>query len=217
MTSQSTITVLLVDDHAVVRAGCARLFERTDDIEVVGEAASFAEAYRIAPTLRPDVVVMDISLPEVSGIEGLRRMVARTPGACILVYSFHDEPVYARHAFAAGARGYLTKASAPALLVDAVRTVAGGKLFVGPDIAQVLAQDTVNGREAGLMALSPREFEIARLLAEGHPVGEVAQRLSLSVKTVGNHQSNIRQKLGARNAADFVRIAAKSGLLERDN
>lgn len=160
---------------------------------------------------------MDISLPELSGIEGLRRIVARTPGACVLVYSFHDEPVYTRHAFAAGARGYLTKASPPALLVDAVRTVAGGKLFVGPDIAQVLAHDTVNGRDSGLMALSPREFEIARLLAQGHPVGEVAQRLSLSVKTVGNHQSNIRQKLGARNAADFVRIATKSGLLERDN
>ena len=213
MTATATIGVLLIDDHAVVREGYRRLLERAGDVRVAGEAASAAEGCRVYREVSPDVVVMDISLPDVSGIEGLRRLLAREPGARVLMFSIHDEPVFPRRAFAAGAAGYVTKASAPDVLVDAVRAVARGDRFLSPDIAQALALQDVSGRAEGLSTLSAREFEIARLLALGHPVREVAEKLCLSAKTVANHQSHIRQKLGAQSASQFVRIVTAGGLL----
>ncbi|MFO1412888.1 MAG: response regulator transcription factor [Burkholderiales bacterium] len=213
---RAPVTVLLVDDHAVVREGYRRLLERAGDLRVVGEAATAADGYRCAVQAVPDVVVMDISLPDVSGIEALRRLRARLPEARVLMFSIHDEPVFARRAFAAGAAGYVTKASAPDVLVDAVRTVARGEPFLGPDVARALALSGVLGEADDLAGLSPREFEIARLLAQGCTVREVADRLSLSAKTVANHQSQIRQKLGARSAVEFIRIATERGLLGRD-
>ena len=213
MKPDTGITVVLVDDHAVVREGYRRLLERAGDVRVVGEAASAAEAYKVAAQCRPDVVVMDISLPDISGIEGMRRMLARNAGIRVLMFSIHDEPIFPRRAFAAGARGYVTKASAPDILVDAVRTVAAGERFLSPDIAQSLALQGVVGDGSDLELLSPREFEIARLLALGHTLSEIAGKLSLSVKTIANHQSHIRQKLGAQSATKFMRIATDSGLV----
>ena len=208
-----TIGVLLVDDHAVVREGYRRLLERAGDVRVVGEAASAADAWRAYAQAPPDVVVMDISLPDVSGIEALRRVVARARDARVLMFSMHDEPIFARHAFMAGARGYVTKASAPDVLVDAVRAVARGDRFLSPDIARCLALTSMSGGAQGLANLSSREFEIARLLARGHSVGDIADRLCVSAKTVANHQSAIRQKLGAANATQFLRIASREGLV----
>ena len=208
-----TIGVLLVDDHAVVREGYRRLLERAGDMRVVGEAASAAEAGRMFAQAAPDVVVMDISLPDVSGIEALRRLLIRAPGARVLMFSIHDEAVFPRHAFAAGALGYVTKASAPEVLVDAVRAVARGQRFLSPDIAQALALQGMPGGALGIPALSTREFEIARLLALGHPVRDVADKLCLSAKTVANHQSMIRQKLGVENATQCLRVAAREGLV----
>jgi two-component system invasion response regulator UvrY len=205
--------VVLVDDHAVVREGYRRLLERAGDVRVVGEAASAAEACQVAAQYRPDVVVMDISLPDISGIEGMRRLLARDAGVRVLMFSIHNEPIFPRRAFAAGARGYVTKASAPDVLVDAVRTVAAGERFLSPDIAQSLAMQGMTGSEDDLASLSPREFEIARMLALGHTLSEIAGKLSLSVKTVANHQSHIRQKLGAQSATQFIRIATDSGLV----
>jgi DNA-binding NarL/FixJ family response regulator len=207
------ISVILVDDHAVVREGYRRLLERVGDVHVVGEAASAAEALKVAVQCRPDVVVMDISLPDVSGIEGMRRLLARDAEIRVLIFSIHNEPIFPRRAFAAGARGYVTKASAPDVLVDAVRAVAAGERFLSPDIAQSMALQGMVGEGSELASLSPREFEIARLLALGHALSEIAGKLSLSVKTVANHQSHIRQKLGAQSATQFIRIATNSGLL----
>jgi two-component system invasion response regulator UvrY len=213
MSVSTPISVLLVDDHAVVREGYRRLLERSRDVRVVGEAASAAEAYRVFCEVAPDVVVMDISLPDVSGIEGMRRLLLREPHSRILVFSIHDEAIFANRALKAGAMGYVTKASAPDVLVEAVRTVACGQVFLSADIARTLALHGVSGRNTALEALSTREFEIARLLATGHSVRAIADKLCLNYKTVANHQSNIRQKLGAETAAQLIRIATENGLV----
>jgi two-component system invasion response regulator UvrY len=217
-TGGKAISVLLVDDHAVVREGYRRLLERADGIEVVGEAASAADAYHSFCRLLPDVVVMDISLPDVSGIESMRRLLLREPAARILIFSIHDEAIFPDRAYRAGARGYVTKASAPDVLVDAVRTVARGDVFLSPDIAQTIALRTISGGGDALRTLSDREFEIVRLLAHGHSVRQIAAMLCLNYKTVANYQSLIKQKLKADTAVDVVRIATQSGLLanERD-
>jgi two-component system, NarL family, invasion response regulator UvrY len=212
----SPISVLLVDDHAVVREGYRRLLERSTGIVVVGEAASAGEAYQAFCQFRPDVVVMDISLPDVSGIEAMRRLLQRESRARILVFSIHDEPIFPTRAFQAGARGYVTKASAPEVLVDAVRSVAHGDVFLSPDVARTLALESVLRHEDGLRLLSDREFEILRLLAMGHSVRDIAGKLCLNYKTIANYQSIIRQKLGAETPVQLLRIAAENGLLADD-
>jgi DNA-binding NarL/FixJ family response regulator len=164
------IRVLLVDDHAVVREGYRRLLERAAEVEVVGEAASAMQAYVAFQQCQPDVVVMDISLPDVSGIEAVRRLLTREPSARVLMFSIHDEAVFADRALKAGAAGYVTKANAPDVLVDAVRAVARGSVFLSPDIAYTLALQGVRGQPMAL--LSAREFEVMRLLALGHRCGQ---------------------------------------------
>jgi two-component system invasion response regulator UvrY len=213
MTSSGRISVLLVDDHAVVREGYRRLLERSPDIEVVGEAGDSSRAYKLAATLKPAVVVMDISLPDVSGIETTRRMLARDPDMRVLVFSMHEEAIFASRALQAGAAGYITKASAPEILVDAVRAVAQGEVFLSRDIAQTLALKNLRNDDAALKSLSAREFEIMRLLAGGHSVETIALKLGLSAKTVANHQSAIRQKTGAQSALDLLRIAQQYGVV----
>jgi two-component system, NarL family, invasion response regulator UvrY len=206
------ITVLLVDDHAVVREGYRRLLERSTGLVVVGEAASGGEAYQSFCQFRPDVVVMDISLPDVSGIEAMRRLLSRESQARVLVFSIHEEPIFPERAFQAGARGYVTKASAPEVLVDAVRAVAAGDIFLSPDVARSLALRKVLKREDALSSLSDREFEILRLLAFGHSVRDIAERLCLNYKTIANYQWIIRQKLRADTPVQLVRIAKEHGL-----
>jgi len=207
------VQVILVDDHAVVREGYRRLLERTPDIQVVAEAASGEEAYRLFCEQSPDVVVMDINLPGMSGIEATRRMLAREPEARVLVFSMHEDALFGSRALQAGARGYVTKASAPEVLVEAVRAVSAGRMFISHDMAQHLALQAVPGQELPLDTLSPREFEVFRLLAEGKPVAEIARILSLSQKTIANYQSAIRQKLEADTSAQMVWIALKRGLV----
>jgi|LNFM01.1.fsa_nt_gb two-component system invasion response regulator UvrY len=214
MTQQTT--VLLVDDHAVVLEGYRRLLERTPDIRVVAEARNGEEAYKQFVDLAPDVVVMDITLPGIGGIEVARRMLAREQGARILMFSMHEDVVFSSRALQSGARGYVTKSSAPEVLVEAVRLVAAGKLYISHDMAQELAVQMLPGNENPLQALSPREFEVFRLLVAGHAVGEIARILSLSYKTVANHQWNIRQKLDVSNTAQVVRMAMTHGMLAAD-
>ena len=209
-------SVLLVDDHAVVREGYRRLLERCPEIVVVGEAASAMEAYRKFCELQPDVVIMDISLPDVSGVEAIRRLQLRDASVRILVFSIHDEAIFPKRAFQAGARGYVTKASAPEVLVDAVRSVAKGEVFLSADVAQTLALHTVLKREDALRLLSDREFEILRLVAEGHSLQDIAERLSLAYKTIANYQSIIKQKLGIDTSVQLIRFAAENGLLAPD-
>jgi DNA-binding NarL/FixJ family response regulator len=210
------LPVLLVDDHAVVREGYRRLLERSPDIRVVGEAGNGTDAYQLLCQHQPAVVVMDISLPDVSGIETTRRMLAREPDVRVLVFSMHEEAIFAARALQAGARGYITKASAPEILIDAVRAVARGEIFLSHDIAQTLALRNLLDGDAALKSLSTREFEIMRMLVTGETLSSIAGKLGLSYKTVANHQSAIRQKLGAQTAVDLLRIAQRSGLVPAD-
>lgn len=213
----SPLAVLLVDDHAVVREGYRRLLERSGDIQVVGEAGNGADAYQLLCRFNPAVVVMDISLPDVSGIEAMRRMLARDHAVRVLVFSMHEEAIFAARALQAGARGYITKASAPEILIDAVRAVARGEIFLSRDIAQTLALKNMLGNDAALKSLSAREFEIMRLLATGQTLAAIAGKLGLSYKTVANHQSAIRQKMGAQTAVELMRIAERSGLVPAES
>jgi DNA-binding NarL/FixJ family response regulator len=210
------ISVLLVDDHAVVREGYRRLLERDDSLVVVGEAATAADAIRFDGDLKPDVIVLDIGLPGVSGIEVLRRIVAHRPEARVLMFSMYGDGIYATRAFNAGARGYLSKASAPDLLVDAVRCVAGGGRYLSPDVEQaVTLQSSAANRLAD--ALSTRELEVLRLLTQGYGIEQIGERLGLSPKTAANHQSSIKQKLGADSALQLILIAQKLGLISTND
>jgi DNA-binding NarL/FixJ family response regulator len=205
------ISVLLVDDHAVVREGYRRLLELTPDLRVAGEAANAREAYLRFSELRPDVVVMDLMLRGASGIEAMRRMLAREPEANVLIFSAHEETIFVRRALDAGARGYITKASAPDVLVDGVRAVADRARYLSPDISDALTfratlQEGPPGRQ-----LSAREFEVLRLLAQGYTLPIIAERLGLSRKTVANHQSVIRQKFGANNGVQLAQMACHLG------
>ena len=208
------VRVVLVDDHAVVREGYRRLLERTEDISVIAEVASGEEAYRIVCELQPDVTVMDINLPGLGGIEAVRRIVARLPEAKILMFSMHEDTVFSSRALQAGARGYVTKSAAPEVLVEAVRLVAAGKLYISHEMAQELAMQMLAGRDNPIDALSAREFEVFRLLVAGHSLQEISRILCLSYKTVANYQSNIKHKLDVSNTAQVVRIALSHGLIE---
>ncbi|GLU32664.1 response regulator transcription factor [Trinickia caryophylli] len=206
------ISVLLVDDHAVVREGYRRLLELSGSLSVCGEAGDASEAYQRFCALAPDVVVMDVSLPGASGIEAMRRMLAREPDARILIFSVHEDLLFVRRALDAGALGYVTKASAPDALVDAVRTVARGTTYLSPDISRSLAMraaaiDGMPGRQ-----LSAREFEVLRMLVQGLTLPTIAEKLGLSQKTVANHQSSIRQKFGVDNGVQLAQIANRLGL-----
>jgi two-component system, NarL family, invasion response regulator UvrY len=209
---KNQVTVLLVDDHAVVREGYRRLLERQGDIAVIGEAADAATAHSLFCRLDPQIVVMDITLPGTSGIEAMRRMLIYKAEARVLIFSMHEDAIFAKRALQAGAFGYVTKASAPNVLVEAIHAVACGKKYLSPQIAQKLAlRDFAIDRSAA-DGLSAREFEVLRLLAQGQSVKEIAQSMGLNPKTVANHQSAIKQKLGADTAIQLLRKANQLGL-----
>jgi two-component system invasion response regulator UvrY len=212
MMRSSVVTVLLVDDHAVVREGYRRLLERDAKIQVVGEAANSAQACERALSLDPEVVVMDIALPGVSGIEAMRRILARRPQQCVLMFSMHGDAIFPCRALEAGARGYVSKASAPEVLVDAISAVARGERYLSPDVQKVMAQHDSSQAKSVANSLTAREFEVLRLLARGDTVKRIGEKLGLSEKTVANHQSAIREKLGARNGVQLARVAAELGL-----
>jgi len=213
MTTVEPVTVLLVDDHAVVREGYRRLLERSSSIRVIGEAADAQSAYVSFTELRPQVTVMDIALPGASGIEALRRIRARDAAAQVLMFSMYDDPIFALRALQAGARGYVTKASAPDVLVEAVLTVARGRSYISAAIAQELALRSATPEEDASRQLSPREFEVLRLLVTGMPLRDIANQLGLTTKTVANHQSILRQKLGAETALQLLQAAARLGIV----
>jgi DNA-binding NarL/FixJ family response regulator len=207
-----SITVLLVDDHAVVREGYRRLLEDSG-IHVSGEASSATDAYQQFCSLAPSVVVMDIALSGVSGIEGMRRILAREPRARVLIFSMYEEIIFVRRALEAGAAGYLTKSSAPRVLVEAVNAVARGQRYLSHDIALSLALAPPAAGTSAYPQLSAREFEVLKLLAQGCTLSDIAKQLCRNQKTVANHQSAIKQKLGADNNAQLVRIAMQLGLV----
>jgi two-component system invasion response regulator UvrY len=208
------IRVMLVDDHAVVRMGFRLLLQGTSDIEVAGEANSGEEAVRLYAEIRPNVVVMDISMPGIGGLEAIGRILAREPAARILVLSAHEDVMHARRVLKAGAAGYLTKRSAAEELIQAIRQVDQGKTYLESSIAQQMAVQQLNGQKNPLDMLSEKEFKVFLALARGQSVQEIADVLSLSPRTIGTHLYNIKQKLGASNSAELAIIAIRAGLIE---
>lgn len=206
------VSVLLVDDHAVVREGYRRLLERSRRLRVVGEAATSAEALQRDSEFSPDVTVLDIALPDVSGIEILRRIVARRPAARVLMFSMYQDSIFARRAREAGARGYLSKNSAPDLLVDAVRAVADGRYYFSPEL-EGAARPPTSSLPALAEPLSARELEVLGLLARGDHIDEIAVTLGVSSKTVANQQSAIKNKLGVTTAVQLIVAARQLGLV----
>ncbi|HMV18667.1 MAG TPA: response regulator transcription factor [Zoogloea sp.] len=205
--------LLLVDDHAVVREGYRRLLETRAELRIVGEAATARDALDAFRRLAPDVLVLDLGLPDMGGVELIRRLLQREPGARILVFTMHREPLFATQALRAGAQGYVTKSSPPEVLVQAVLQVAAGRPFISPDLAPELALALVDRPRAPLADLAPREFEILRLLLEGLDPEEIGRRLSLSAKTVRNCHYQIKSKLGVRSDIELTRLAMAHGLV----
>jgi two-component system invasion response regulator UvrY len=212
--AEAPIRVMLVDDHAVVRMGFRLLLQGTPDIEVAAEASSGEEAVRQFPEVQPDVVVMDISMPGIGGLEAIGRILARQPGARVLVLSAHEDVMHARRVLKAGAAGYLTKRSAAEALIQAIRQVAQGKTFLEGSIAQQLAMQQLSGEQSPVDMLSEKEFKVFLALAKGQSVAEIAEVMSLSPRTIGTHLYNIKQKLGASNQAELAIIAIRAGLNE---
>lgn len=210
----NTIRVLLVDDHAVVRAGYRTLLDGTPDINVVAEAERGEEACQRYAELLPDVVVMDLSLPGIGGLEAIRRIVARDHEAAILVFSMHDDTVFVEKALAAGARGYITKNSAAEIMVDAIRAIAAGQAFIDHELAQNLALSKAGGNRKIFACLTTREFQIFNLLAHGMTPTETANELALSYKTVANYTTQIKAKLNVKTTTELVHLAIRHGLID---
>lgn len=204
--------VILVDDHAVVRAGYRMLLAGMTDMNVIGEAETGEEACEKFLTHAPDVVVMDLNLPGIGGLAAIRRIVGRDPEARILVFSIHDEPVYIARALEAGALGYISKSCEPELLALAVRTVAGGKPFLEPALESKMAHLNVSSA-IRLDSLTPREFDVLCLLARGYSTREIASDLRLSAKTVANYITLIKEKLNVSTTGELVRVAYQSRLI----
>jgi two-component system invasion response regulator UvrY len=212
MNSSKPIRVFLVDDHPVVRDGYRRLLDSNPDIEVVAEAEDGEQACEQYPQVNPDVVVLDLNMPGIGGIETISRLRAKDQNAHILVFSMHDSPIMINRALEAGASGYLTKSSAAAQMIDAVHKVAAGKPFLNHHVIPEIMDKRQQGNPDPLKALSKREFAVFCRLADGHSVAEIAKELSISPKTVGVHQTNIMHKLELRNAAELTRLAIRAGV-----
>jgi two-component system invasion response regulator UvrY len=208
------IRVMLVDDHAVVRMGFRLLLQGCGDVEVVGECDSGEAALRECSAAACDVVVMDLSMPGIGGLEAVRRLHARDERLRILVLSAHEDTAHPQRALKSGAAGYLSKRSAADALIEAVRTVAAGRRYIDPGVAHKLALAQLDGDASPVDALSEREFEVFVQLARGRSVAEIAQQLTLASSTVGTHLYSIKQKLGANNQAELTLIAVRWGLIE---
>jgi two-component system invasion response regulator UvrY len=209
------IRVLLADDHAVVRMGFRLLLQSVADLTVLAEAESGETACRLYLELKPDVVVMDLAMPGMGGLEALRRIRARDPHARVLTLSAQDDPMHARRAMQEGALGFLSKRSAPETLIEAVTAVAAGRRYLDPVLAQKLALAEFEGAaKSPVERLSEREFEVFVRLAGGATVQRIAQDLNLSASTIGTHLYNVKQKLSAANQSELTLIAIRHGLIE---
>jgi two-component system response regulator NreC len=207
--------VLIVDDHAVVRSGLRLLLDAENDLEVVGEAGSAREAVFEARTAKPDVILLDVVMPDQSGLEAIPTLLHEHPETKILVLSMQDDPRYVREAFGAGASGYVLKEAADVEVVAAIREVAGGGRYVHPALgARLVAAESAEAKRAEEDPLSEREREVLRLLALGHTNQEISTQLYISVRTAETHRAHIMQKLRLSSRAELVRYALEQGLME---
>jgi DNA-binding NarL/FixJ family response regulator len=212
------IRVLLADDHQLMRSGIRLMLERETDLSVVGEANDGREAVALAKSLRPDVVVMDIGMANLNGIEAAQQMTGDRPEIAVVMLSMHSDESYVLRALKAGARGYLLKDSAEAELIKAVHAVAGGKSFFSPAVSKVLLDDYVrklrrSGTEDAYDLLTPREREVLQLIAEGKSNKDIANLLNLSVYTVESHRSNLMEKLNIRGLPELILYAVRKGII----
>ncbi|HWR75900.1 MAG TPA: response regulator transcription factor [Thiobacillus sp.] len=207
--------ILIVDDHAIVREGLKQILAEVDDIEVAGEADCSRSALQMARREPWDLVLMDISMPDRSGLETLELMKKEHPGIKVLMLSMHRETQYAVRALKSGAAGYLNKQSAPDQLVDAIRLVASGKKYISAEVAQELASQ-VSGERDGLPheGLSNREYQTLCMIASGLPVSAIAEKLALSVKTISMYRARLLKKMQLKNNAELTHYAIKQGLLD---
>jgi two-component system, NarL family, invasion response regulator UvrY len=212
--SRKTIRILIVDDHAIVREGYRSLLAKHEGLIVVGEAGDASSGYRCYKDTRPDVVIMDISMPGRGGIDAIEHIREFDAQARVLVFTMHSGAAYALQAFRAGAKGYITKTSPPDLLVRAVRDIAEGRLAICPEISEALAFDRVQDEKTGLHGLSPREFEIFRMILDAKSTDEIASALNLSRKTVANYHYAIKSKLGVDTDIELLYFGLRQGLVE---
>jgi DNA-binding NarL/FixJ family response regulator len=210
----STIRILLADDHTILRQGLKLILSSQPDLQVVGEAANGHEVVGLAQELRPDIVLLDVAMPELNGIDATRRMMEANPKLRILVLSMHKEAVYVREILRAGARGYLLKDVIDTELLNAVRSVARGDGYVSPAVSSALLSDYRQNIHNPIDLLTKREREVLQLIAEGKTNKEVAAKLNLSVYTVDSHRGKIMEKLNLHSTGELVRFAIKHGLTD---
>jgi len=208
------IRILLADDHPVVRRGFQMILAEQSDMEIVGEAGNGREALELAAKLKPDVVVMDVAMPELNGIEATRRMAENAPHARVLALSMHKDSVYVREILRAGARGYLLKDSVAADLVSAVRAIAAGEGYLSPAVSDAVLDDYRRHVTNPIDLLTSREREVLQMLAEGKTNKEIAGILNLSVYTVDAHRGRIMEKLNVHSINELVRFAVRNGLID---
>ena len=210
------IKVILVDDHAVVRAGYKILLRNNENINVVAETSTGEDAIILSDKYQPDVIVMDISLPGMSGIDAIRSIVKKNNNIKILVFSMHEEVVFVERAFQAGAIGYMTKSTDPEMLSKAISQVAQGKKYLDDELKQKMTYEYEKSRDSDalLSDLSAREFQIFCLLAEGLKTNEISKQLNISYKTAANYSTQIKNKLNATTVADIARIAIRSNIIK---
>jgi len=210
----SNLNVLLVDDHSVVRMGFKMLIDSEKDMQVIAEAETGEDGIIKFQEIKPDVIVMDITMPGIGGLEAIERIIAKDKNAKILVLSAHEDSVHPKRVLSAGAIGYLTKRSAAEELINAIRTVGSGKKYIESSVAQQLAITQLSGENDPTEVLSDREFEVFISLAKGKSTNEIADTMCLSPRTVGTHLYNIKQKINANNSAEIALIAIRCGLIE---
>ena len=213
-----TIRLLLVDDHAVVRSGLRMMLDNESDAEIVGEASSAAEAIEAAMRLKPNVILMDIGLPDLSGIDATREIKKRTPDVSIVALTIHEDEEYFFKMLEAGASGYVPKRAAPEELLTAIRAAAAGQVYLYPSLAKLLVRDYLDGGRASAEQpasdLTDREQEVLTYLAEGASNEEIASSLVISPKTVARHRENIMRKLNLHSRSELVRYAIRKGIIK---
>ena len=210
------IKVILVDDHAVVRAGFRLLLSASENITVIAEAERGEQAIQLYQTQRPDLIIMDLSMPGIGGLETIRRILHRHSEAKILVFSVHDEQVYIERALKAGARGYITKNSAPEILPEAVKQIVDDKIYIEQGlIRNASAGISENDSQTIINAFTPREFDVFLLLAKGLTVQKIADELCLGYKTIANYSTQIKKKLQVSTTAELAHIAVSLGVMKR--
>ena len=222
MSTTKTITVLLADDHDIVRQGLCALLRADGGFKLVGEARNGREAVELAKTLRPEVILMDIAMPVLNGLEATRQILAADPAAKVVILSAHSEPVYVERMAEAGVAGFLEKQTSADILAKAIREVAAGRSFCSPAITRRLPADSGNGRDrhgivrANSTRLTSRECEVLQLVAEGSANKQIAAELGISIKTVEKHRQHLMDKLNIHDTAGLTRHAMKTGVIESD-